>query len=172
MTRAVWWVLVTALTTAIVGAGAMGAWLLVEKNRKLDPVVVPAAALANDPAARQAVLDVAKPNVPKVLTYSADTVEQDIAAATAVLTGDFLAYYKDFASQTVIPGAQQDRISTTATVVAAAVESLTADRTTVVVFVNQATTKDGAPVTNSSSSILVGMTRVDGKWLIDQFKVI
>jgi Mce-associated membrane protein len=59
------------------------------------------------------------------MTYSPDTVEQDVSAASALLTGDFLTYYKQFTNQVLIPNARQNRVAATASVVRAGVETLT-----------------------------------------------
>lgn len=65
MTRRVaWWAVVAALTVATLAVGALGGGLMLVKNRQLP---------ANRAANRHAVLEVAKADVAKVLTYTADS---------------------------------------------------------------------------------------------------
>src|ERR1700743_1989328 len=109
-----WWALVIALTAAIVGAAALGGWQMQVKSRQLPPV-------ADQAADRAAATKAASTGTAKILTYSPDSLDQDFAAAEAMLTGDFLTYYKQFTIQTVRPAAEQQRISTAATVVRAGV---------------------------------------------------
>jgi Mce-associated membrane protein len=161
--RVAWWALVIALATATVGAAALGGWQTQTKGRPLPPV-------ADQAADRQAATQAASTGTAKILTYSPDSLDQDFAAAEALLTGDFLTYYKQFTSQTVRPAAEQQRISTAATVVRAGVESLTSQHAAILVFVNQTTTSQDKPApTTASSSVRVGLAKVNGTWLIDRF---
>ncbi|KZS77124.1 hypothetical protein A4G26_21335 [Mycobacterium kansasii] len=160
MTRRVaWWAVVAALTVATLAAGALGGGLMLVKNRQLP---------ANRAANRHAVLEVAKADVAKVLTYTADTVEQDTRAAEEVLTGAFLDYYRQFARQQVIPAARSNGITATATVTHAGVESLTTGKASVLLFVDQSTTSRDKPApVVTASSVRAGLTKVSGEWLID-----
>lgn len=161
--RVVWWVLVVGLGIAAIAATFVGAWQFSEKNREL-PVV------ADDASKRQAVVEAAKTNTAAILTYKSDTVEQDTKKAADLLTGGFLEYYKQFTSETVIPAAQQNRVSTTATVTRAGVISLTTTRASVLAFVDQTTTSTENPQGKfAGSSVRVGMTLVDGRWLVESF---
>ena len=65
------------------------------KSRQPPPV-------ANQAADRQAATQAASTGTAKILTYSPDNLDQDFAAAEAMLTGDFLTYYK-FNSQLFHP---------------------------------------------------------------------
>ena len=161
--RLAWWALVIALTAAIVGAAALGGWQMQVKSRQPPPV-------ANQAADRQAATQAASTGTAKILTYSPDSLDQDFAAAEAMLTGDFLTYYKQFTSETVRPAAEQKRVTTTASVVGAGVESLTSQQAAILVFVNQTTTSQDKPApTTASSSVRVGLAKVNGTWLIDRF---
>lgn len=157
------WAVTIALGLAITAATSVGAWQLTVKNRELPPV-------ADNAGARQAVTDAAKTNVVKVLTYRPETVEQDTSAAAAVTTGDFRAYYIRFARQIVVPTAREKGVTTSATVVRAGVESLTAQKASILVFINQNTTSRDKPTPEAqNSSVRVGMTKLNGTWLIDHF---
>ncbi|WP_096371540.1 hypothetical protein [Mycobacterium ulcerans] len=168
--RAAWWVVVLALTAATMMAAALGGWQMLAKNRQLPPVAGPAL-VAGQPAAREAVLKVAKTNVAKILTYTPQNVEEVASAAERLLTGEFLSYYRKFTGQTVVPTAQREGISTTATVSGAGVESLTSQRASILAFVDQSTTtRDQPSPKRATSSVRVGLTKVQGTWLIDSFK--
>ncbi len=158
--RVAWWALVVTLAAATLGAAAVGAWQLQVKSRQVPPV-------ADRIADRQAATQAASTGTVKVLTYSPDTLDRDFAAAEACLTGDFLAYYKQFTDQIVRPAAEQKRVATNATVVRAGVQSLATQAASILVFVNQTTTSNDRPSpTTSSSSVLVELAKVNGAWLI------
>jgi Mce-associated membrane protein len=163
MRQFAWWALVTALVGAIVGAAALGGWQMQIKSRQPPPV-------ADQAADRQAATQAASTGTAKILTYSPDSLDQDFAAAEAMLTGDFLTYYKQFTSQTVRPAAEQKRVTTTASIVRAGVESLTGQQAAILVFVNQTTTSlDKPSPTTTSSSVRVGLAKANGTWLINHF---
>jgi Mce-associated membrane protein len=158
-----WWLLVIAFTGATVGATTLGSWQMQVKSRQLPPV-------ADQPAEREAATQAATTGTVKVLSYSPDSLDQDFSAAEAMLTGDFLTYYKQFTSQVVAPAATQKRVATTATVVRAGVESLTGQTASILVFVNQTTTSQEKPSpATTSSSVRVELAKVNGAWLIDKF---
>ncbi len=161
--RVTWWVLVIALTGATVGAATLGGWRMQVKSQQLPP-------LADQPADRQAATQAASTGTTKVLTYSPNTVEQDFSTAEALLTGDFLIYYKRFTSEIVAPAAREMAVTTSATVLRAGVESLTSQKASILLFVNQTTTtRDKPSPAVTSNSVQVGLTRVNGAWLIDHF---
>jgi Mce-associated membrane protein len=161
--RAAWWVLVIALTGATVGAAALGGWQMQVKSQQLPPVI-------EQPAERQAAIQAASIGTVKVLTYSPNTLEQDFSAAEALLTGDFLTYYKQFTNQVVAPAARENAVTTTATVLRVGVDSMTSQKAVLLVFVNQNTSRRDRPSpTLSSSSVLVGLAKVNGAWLINSF---
>jgi Mce-associated membrane protein len=156
-----WWVLVIVLAAATLAATFLGGWQMEVKSRQLP---------ADRPADRQAATQAASTGTVKLLSYSPDSLDQDFNAAEAMLTGDFLTYYKQFASQVVAPAARQKRITTTATVARAGVESLTEEKAAILVFVNQTTTSQEKPSPETTASaVRVGMAKVNGTWLIDKF---
>jgi Mce-associated membrane protein len=86
------------------------------------------------------------------------------------LTGDFLTYYNQFTQQIVAPAARQKSVKTTAVVLRAALSEFHPDSAVVLLFVNQTTqSKDRPEPTLSSSSVMVALTKADGKWLISSF---
>jgi Mce-associated membrane protein len=161
--RTAWWLLVDALTVATAAVASAGAWQLLAKSRQ--PVAV-----ADQPAAREAVIQAAITGTVNVLSYSADTFDQDVSAASAMLTGAFLEYYKQFTSQIVGPAAREKRMKTSPIIQDAGVESLTRDSAKVLVFVKQQTSsKDLPSPTESLSAVRMGMAKVNRAWLISKF---
>ncbi len=87
------------------------------------------------------------------------------------MTGDFLSYYTQFTEQIVTPAAKEKSVKTTASVVRAAVSDIEPDSAEVLVFINQTTTSKENPDGGAfaASSVKVGLTKVDGAWLIESF---
>lgn len=162
--RVTWWLLIVVLTVATVAATVVGAGQLVAKSRP------PAAPVADQAAARQRAIEAASTATVRILSYYPDTIDQDVRATKALLTGEFLQHYDQFSRDIVIPGARAQRISTSATVPQAGLESLDGDTATVLVFVDQATTGNDRPEpTVSASAVRVGLKKVRDKWLIERF---
>ena len=123
-----------------------------------------------DPGAQAAVLSAARDGTVAMLSYSPTTLDRDFATAKSHLTGDFLAYYDQFTQQIVTPAAKDKALTTTAQVMGAAVSEMHPGSAVVLVFVNQSTTSKERPdPTMASSSVLVSLNKIDGKWLITKF---
>lgn len=126
-----------------------------------------------DESARQVVLQAASEGTEALLSYSPDTVQDDVAAAKARLTGDFLTRYGEFADTVVTPAAQDRGITTEANVARAAVASMRPEEARVLVFVNQVTTSAERPTPAlATSSVIVTLVRDGGRWLISDFSPI
>lgn len=123
-----------------------------------------------DDAAAKAAAAAAAEGTVSLLSYGPDSLDRDLAAAKLHLTGDFLTYYSKFSDQIVAPAAKQKAVKTTASVVRAAVSQLRPDSAKVVVFLNQTTISTTKPEpTQTSSSVVVSLTKVNGTWLISAF---
>ncbi|ARR83260.1 hypothetical protein MOTT27_02439 [Mycobacterium intracellulare subsp. yongonense] len=161
--RVVWWAAVVALCVATLAAALVGGWQVQVKSRQLPPV-------ADQPAERQAAVQAASSGTVKILSYSPDTLDQDFSAAEEMLAGDFLAYYKQFTAEIVKPAALEKRLTTTATVLRAGVESLTSENASILIFVNQTTTsREKTSPSIASSSVRVSLNKVNGTWRIVKF---
>ena len=126
--------------------------------------------LQTDNAAAHQVIKAASDGAVALLSYSPATLDRDFANARSRLTEDYLAYYQRFADQIVGPSAQRGQVTTTATVVKAAVSELHPSSAVVLVFVKQKTTSKEKPEpVLTSSSIRVTLTKVSGSWLIEKF---
>ncbi len=150
-----------SLALLLVASAGLAGWLYLNQYRPDQQT---------DPAAQQVVIDAATTGTVALLSYSPESLDQDFAAAKARLTGSFLSYYTQFTDEIVTPAAKQKAVKTTASVVRAAVSQMHPDDAEVLVFINQSTTStenpDGA---FAASSVRVGLTKVDGAWLIDTF---
>ncbi|MCZ0729823.1 hypothetical protein [Mycolicibacterium iranicum] len=156
--------LVTAAVLAFVllsASAGLTSWLYVNDYRPDQET---------DPAAAQVALDAAKTGTVALLSYSPESLDQDFANAKSKLTGDFLSYYTQFTEQIVTPAAREKSVKTAASVVRAAVSEIAPDTAEVLVFINQTTTsKENPDGAFAASSVKVGLTKIDGNWLIDSF---
>jgi len=124
----------------------------------------------SSPAAAKVAQEAASNGTSVLLSYSAETVEKDFAAARTHLTGDFLSYYTRYTNEIVIPAAKQKALKTRASVVRAAVAEIHPDSATVLVFVNQNTTSSENPDGSfAASAVKVGLKKIDETWLISSF---
>lgn len=158
--RVLWWLGTVVLAVAVLGAAGFGIWQVVQVVRGTP---------ADSAQARQVVLDVAKTSTVKLLSYTPDTVEAQLHDAAKLTTGAFQESYTDLTNSVVIPGAKEKSITATATVPAAAVESLDADSAKLIVFVNQTTTLPPEQPQSTASSVRMTLQKINGDWLIAEF---
>ncbi|BBX27774.1 twin-arginine translocation pathway signal [Mycolicibacterium alvei] len=124
-------------------------------------------------AASATVVDAASEGSVALLSYAPDSLDQDFATAKSKLAGDFLDYYSEFANKFVAPAAKQKDIRATASVVRAAPITVQSDTAEVLVYLNQATTsRDNPEPAQAASAVKVGLTKIDGGWLISSFNPI
>jgi Mce-associated membrane protein len=152
------------LVLLLLVSGGLAAWLYFTEYRP---------DMQTDPAAAQTVVTAAREGTVALLSYKPETLDQDFTTAKSHLTGDFLNYYEKFTREIVTPAAKEKGVTTTAQVVGAAVSELHPDSAVVLVFVNQATTsKDRPDPSMSASTVLVSLTKANGRWLITNFEPI
>ncbi len=120
-----------------------------------------------DPAAQQTVIDAASTATVVLLSYSPDTLDNDLARARTLMSGDFLTYYGKFSSEIVAPAVRDKGIKASAQVMSAALMEMSPDSAKVLLFLNQETqSRDRPEPALTASSVVVSLTKVDGKWLI------
>ncbi|PJK19705.1 twin-arginine translocation pathway signal [Mycolicibacterium goodii] len=123
-----------------------------------------------DSAAADVALKAATDGTVALLSYAPESLDRDFETAKTHLTGDFLSYYTDFTTKVVAPAAQQKKVKTKASVVNGAVSEITPNSAVVLLFINQATTSQEIPDGSfATSSVKVGLTKIDGNWLISTF---
>lgn len=129
--------------------------------------------LRTDDAVAHQVIKAASDGAVVLLSYSPDTLPQNFTNAKSRVTEDYLAYYQQFAEKIVGPAALQGQVTTSATVVKAAVSQIHPNSAVVLVFLKQKTTsKDKPDPVVTSSSLKVTLTNVKGSWLIEKFEAV
>lgn len=124
-------------------------------------------------AVQDQVLDAARVATESLLSYSPDTVDQNVADAKSRLTGDFLNRYSEFADTVVVPAARERGVKTEANVARAAVSQMKPDTADVLVFVNQVTTSRERPTPAlATSSVMMTLVRDGDRWLVSEFNPI
>ncbi|OBS00740.1 twin-arginine translocation pathway signal [Mycobacterium gordonae] len=124
-----------------------------------------------DRAVTREVVKAASEGAVALLSYSPDTLSRDFANARSRVTEDYLPYFQQFADQIVGPSAQRAQVTTTATVVRAAVSELNPNSAVVLVFVKQKTaSKEKPEPVVTSSSLRVTLKKVNSSWLIQKFE--
>lgn len=111
----------------------------------------------------------AKDSAIAMLSYRADTAENQLMAARDRLTGAFRDAYSALIQNVVIPGAKQKHISAVATVPAVAAVSANPNHAVVLVFVDQSITVGADTPTSTASSVKVTLDKVGEQWLISDF---
>ncbi|OBG13683.1 hypothetical protein A5765_11990 [Mycolicibacterium celeriflavum] len=149
------------LTLLLVVSAGVAAWLYFFQFR-VDQ--------QTDADAQQVALEAAKTGTVALLSYAPESMEKDFATAKSHLTGDFLDYYTQFTEQIVTPAVKEKQVKTNAAVVQAGVAEIQPDSAVVLVFVNQTTTsKENPDGAFAASAVKVGLTKSDGRWLINTF---
>ncbi|BAH50760.1 hypothetical membrane protein [Rhodococcus opacus B4] len=120
--------------------------------------------------ARAATVQLASDGAAALLSYTPETVDEDLDRASALLTGDLLNSYRQLAGDVVGPTAKDKGVTMQAVPVGAAVESVTTDTARVLVYVNQTTTMADTPEPSQTQNVVrVTLSHVDGNWLISGF---
>ncbi|QLL06247.1 hypothetical protein [Mycobacterium vicinigordonae] len=120
-------------------------------------------------AARRQSVQAATESTIAMLTYQPDSVDKDLKAAGDRLTGKFRDSYRSLVDDVVIPGAREKKVTSVATVRAAAAVSATPNHAVTLVFVNQTIIIGNDAPTTTSSSVRVTLDKVGSRWLISDF---
>jgi Mce-associated membrane protein len=129
--------------------------------------------LQTDDAARHQVIKAASDGAVALLSYSPDTLPQDLNNAKSRVSDSYLPYYQQFAEKVVGISALRGQVTTRATVIKAAVSQMRPNSAVVLAFLRLKTTsKDKPDPVVTSSSLKVALTRVNGSWLIENFEAV
>ena len=120
--------------------------------------------------ARTESVQAARDDTVALLTYHADTVDKDLAAARERLTGEFKDAYGELTRQVVVPGAKEKHISSVAKVNAAASVSVTENHAVALVYVDQTVTIGAGAPTDTQPVVRVTLDNVNGRWLVSRFE--
>ena len=124
---------------------------------------------SHNTSARNESLQAAREATVVMLSYTAATVDRDLTAARARLTGKFLDDYTKLVDTQVIPGAKAKQISAAAQVPAVASVSANPSHAVALVFVDQTVAAANQAPATTASSIRVTLDKIDGKWLVSGF---
>ncbi|WP_406815027.1 hypothetical protein [Mycobacterium sp. M23085] len=119
--------------------------------------------------ARAESVQAARDDAVTLLSYHADTVDKDLAAARERLTGEFKDAYAELTRQVVVPGAKEKNISSTAKVTAAASVSATANHAVALVYVDQTVTIGAGAPTDTQPVVRMTLDKTNGRWLVSRF---
>jgi Mce-associated membrane protein len=129
------------------------------------------AGIADDLAqARTESVQAARDDTVALLTYHADTVDKDLAAARERLTGEFKDAYGELTRQVVVPGAKEKHVSSVAKANAAASVSATENHAVALVYVDQTVTIGAGAPTDTQPVVRVTLDKVNGWWLVSRFE--
>lgn len=158
--RTSWWRVVAfgVLPAVVVLLAAAAGYLKWQESSTRDADL---AGIESVTAARQATV--------ALLSYNADTAEQQLGSARDLLTGQFRDSYTSLINEVVIPGAREKHISAVATVPAVATVYAKPHHAVVLVFINQTVTIGTGAPTDSTSSVRVTLDKVGDRWLISAF---
>jgi Mce-associated membrane protein len=152
-------VLVYGLLPALVMLLAVAAGLLKWKD----------SSVRNTDLARGQSVVAAKDSAVALLSFRFDTVDRDVAAARARLTGEFRDIYTQRTQEELIPNAKERHVSAAAIVPGAAPESATANHAVVLLFVNQTIKIGDAAPADAASSVRVTLDKINERWLVSGF---
>ncbi|PYE12358.1 Mce-associated membrane protein [Williamsia limnetica] len=96
-------------------------------------------------ASGQEALTAARTMVPNLLTYKAESVDQDFAQKFTMLTGEFKSEFEDLSVKSIIPTAKERQIVTTAQVAESGLIDHGDKKATALLFINQTTTSTDEP---------------------------
>ncbi|OLF05017.1 hypothetical protein BLA60_37930 [Actinophytocola xinjiangensis] len=154
---------VALLVVAAVLVGA-GVWFLTESSQLRDTTTSNSALV--DTARTAEVSAAVTTALNRILSYSYDRTEDTEAAADAVLRGEARQAY-DKLFEEVVAKAPEQKLVLTSRVVTSAVQELSENEATVLVFVDQSATRADAGTSNASAAQLSIKVRRDGDtWVI------
>ncbi|MBM7416114.1 MULTISPECIES: hypothetical protein [Nocardiaceae] len=159
--RTAWWTPRTMLLAALAVVFAVIALLAVVRPGTSE---VSNEAWVDTPATLE-VTSAGRDALQTVFSYKFDTIDQDQAAARAVLNDERRGEYDSTAEQTK-QGVIQTQTTTTATVTDIGVSLLDGDRAELLASMDIAATQDTVDQGTVQTPVSVTMERVDGKWLL------
>ncbi|WP_067901497.1 hypothetical protein [Nocardia vaccinii] len=144
------------LVSAVIVAATVAAVLLVRDNRHA----------ADTAAARREAPSAAVETISKMLSYTADNVDEQLTSVTG-LTGSFQDDYRSLVTKTIAPVAKQKGVTTRAHIVATGVLAAAPDRVTLLMYIDQITISTAVPApTTSSSRVTVTAEKHGDRWLV------
>ncbi|BBU21631.1 hypothetical protein AWC32_01575 [Mycobacterium xenopi] len=119
--------------------------------------------------ARAESVQTAKDSATALLSFTPDTIDQQVHIARDRLTGGFRDAYMQVTREVLIPNAKEKGVTASATVLAAASVSATQNHALVLVFVDQTVTIGTSRPNNATSSVRVTLDKIGERWLVSGF---
>jgi Mce-associated membrane protein len=124
-----------------------------------------------DDASARAAIKAASEGTVALLSYTPQTVDNDLAAAKSHLTGEYLRYFGDFGRYFLAPAVRQRDVKASASVVRTGVVEIRPNSAVVLEFVHQVTTsKDKPEPVLTTNNVRVTLSKIEGTWLITKFE--
>jgi Mce-associated membrane protein len=124
-----------------------------------------------DEVAARAAIKAASEGTVALLSYTPESIDNDLAAARSHLTGDYARYFNDFGRYFLGPSVRQQNVKASASVARSAVVGLQPNSAVVLEIVHQTTTsKDKPEPVLTTNNVRVTLSRIDGSWLIAKFE--
>jgi len=156
--------LVVALVVAAVVFAGLGGWFLTQATELRDTSTTNTALV--DPGRTAEVSAAVTTALNRIFSYAYDRTEDTEAAADAVLRGSAREAY-DKLFEEVVAKAPEQKLVLTSRVVTSAVQELSADQATLLVFLDQSATRADAGTSNASAAQLSVTARLEGDtWVI------
>ncbi|MEB3031483.1 hypothetical protein [[Mycobacterium] nativiensis] len=119
---------------------------------------------------RAETVSVATESTIAMLSFSSDTIEQDVADVQQLMTEGFRDRFAARARQHIVPDAKARKITAVAEVPGAASVWATAKHAVVLVFVDRTVSVGDSEPVEAASSYRVTLDNVDGRWLVADFE--
>jgi len=155
------WCAVVA-TVALIGSAALLAAAMVHHHRSTQ---------RSGPEVAQDAVEAAASAAEALLSYAPDTIDGDMVRAGSMMTGEFSTYYGRFTSDVLAPAVRDRGVTASARALRAGLIEIGPDTAKVLVYVNQETGSAQRPEpAYTSSSVVVSLAKVQGRWLVSAFE--
>ncbi|MDT5064730.1 MAG: Mce-associated rane protein [Mycobacterium sp.] len=151
-------VLLAVALVALAGAGGYLYWNRVE--------------IKAEQQASQELPPLAAQQIPLILGFDYQTVERSRTEVYNLLTPDFRRQYEDDTTKNVIPQARDRQVISQVNVVGTGMLASQRDSGSVMVFMNRTVTDKSKTPVYDGSRLRVDYEKIDGKWLINDIKLL
>jgi Mce-associated membrane protein len=110
--------------------------------------------------------------IPMILGFDYQTVERSRTEVYNLLTPEFRRQYEDDTTKNVIPQARDRQVVSQVNVVGVGMLSAQRDSASVMVFMNRTVTDKSKQPVYDGSRLRVDYQKIDGKWLIQDIKLL
>jgi Mce-associated membrane protein len=110
--------------------------------------------------------------IPMVLGFDYQTVERSRTEVYPLMTPEFRRQYQDDTTKNVIPQARDRQVISQVNVVGVGMLAAQRDSASVMVFMNRTVTDKSKQPVYDGSRLRVDYEKIDGKWLIEDIKLL